>query len=353
MENTTNTTEWTLPGGVILRRAASDTDLDAFVELHEEAARWLWDQGIHQWEPGAFQKEWLAEPVQRGEVYLAWQGGVPAGSIILQWADEYTWGPRPDDAGYVHGLRVRRSAAGQGIGRALLRWAEAYAAQSGKTYLRLDCTPDNPRLIDYYLSAGFTRAEDIEIEPGWTPARFERRIAWNIATPHGALIVTLAQPEDVDAILAIWEGADEWMRMRGIEPGAPPLPMRDIVAQRIARGESYVARYGGPIGESIGTIVLEWADDGVWADLGAVDDACYVHGLATSRAYAGQGIGAALLGWAEEVAQAAGKRYLRLDCDADNPALRAYYERTGLTPCGDIVMPTHHAARFEKQVANA
>jgi GNAT superfamily N-acetyltransferase len=173
------------------------------------------------------------------------------------------------------------------------------------------------------------------------------RSQWELAS---GLTVILAKPEDVDAILTIWADANKWMRERGIEPGAPPIPMREIVAGRISRGASYIARRYGPVAEIVGTLTLEWADDGVWSD-GAANDACYVHGFATQRASAQQGIGGELLHWAEEIARAAGKAYLRLDCDADNPKLCAYYRGAGLIHCGDVRTVTHHAARFQKKIS--
>jgi GNAT superfamily N-acetyltransferase len=175
----------------------------------------------------------------------------------------------------------------------------------------------------------------------------DNRSEWKLAS---GLTVMLARPEDVDAILTIWADADEWMRGRGIEPGAPPIPMREIVAARISSKSSYIARRTGPTGATVGTLTLEWADDGVWSDA-AANDACYVHGLATQRASAGQGIGVELLYWAEAMARVAGKTYLRLDCDADNPKLCAYYRRAGLTHCGNVRAATHHAARFQKRIS--
>lgn len=166
--------------------------------------------------------------------------------------------------------------------------------------------------------------------------------------PNG-LTVVLAQPADTDAILTIWEDANEWTRRRGIEPGAPPVPLRDAISNRITCGTSYIARRSGPLGEIVGTITLEWADDGLWSDR-RTDDACYVHGLAVQRASAGQGIGVALLRWAEQRARRTGKTYVRLDCDANNPTLRAYYERAGMTHCGDLNTASHFACRFEKQI---
>jgi GNAT superfamily N-acetyltransferase len=174
----------------------------------------------------------------------------------------------------------------------------------------------------------------------------EHMAQWQL--PAG-LTVRLAQPADVDAILTIWAEADEWMRGRGIEPGQPPMPLRDIVCRRIENGACYVVWKDGLPGKIVGTITLEWNDDGVWSDR-HTDDACYIHGLATERASAGQGIGVALLRWAEDMARTAGKSYVRLDCDGHNPALRAYYERAGLTHCGDVHVPTHLASRFEKRL---
>ena len=88
-------------------------------------------------------------------MYLAALEGRTFGTLALQWSDEEVWGYAPGDAGYVHGLAIRRDFAGLGLGRELLRWAEDRAALSGKRYLRLDCVAKNRRLNEYYERAGF------------------------------------------------------------------------------------------------------------------------------------------------------------------------------------------------------
>jgi ribosomal protein S18 acetylase RimI-like enzyme len=170
-----------LPPGVTVECATPD-DADTFVEIHEEAARWLWDRGIRQWQPGAFQKAWITRPIARGELYIARRCGEAVGTVIVQWADEYTWGLRPDDAGYIHGLRVRRSAAGQGLGRALLAWAEREIARAGPTFARLDCIAENAALCAYYERAGYTRLDDL-IDGDFRAARFEKRLEEASGTP--------------------------------------------------------------------------------------------------------------------------------------------------------------------------
>ena len=133
-------------------REARTTDLDVVLSILEEAAGWLVCRGIEGWTPGTFSRR-IAALIERGEMYLAELAGQPVGTLALQWSDEETWGETPDDAGYVHGLAIRRDFAG--TGRELLRWAENVAAESGKKYLRLDCVAENNALNDYYEQADF------------------------------------------------------------------------------------------------------------------------------------------------------------------------------------------------------
>jgi ribosomal protein S18 acetylase RimI-like enzyme len=84
-----------------------------------------------------------------------------------------------DDALYLHGLRVLRAYAGQGIGRAILRWAEGRVAARGRIYLRLDCMADNAKLRAYYEEARFRYVgeQTDEDEPDWRASLYEKRVA--------------------------------------------------------------------------------------------------------------------------------------------------------------------------------
>lgn len=143
----------TLAARIEVRRAWS-SELGIVVSILDEAAEWLVFKGIEQWEPGSFAGR-IAERTGRGEMYLAEMDGRPVRTLALQWSDEETWGDVPDDAGYVHGLAIRRGYAGKGLGCALLRWAENRVAASGGKYLRLDCAAENRALNEYYERAGF------------------------------------------------------------------------------------------------------------------------------------------------------------------------------------------------------
>jgi protein-tyrosine phosphatase len=164
-----------LPGLTV--RPATPADAAAFVALHEDAARWLWERGIHQWRPGTFQLAWILEPIARGAVYLAERDSAAVGTVMIEWRDAEVWPDDRGDAGYIHGLRVPRSAAGQGIGLALLRWAERQIAAAGKRFARLDCIAANPVLRAYYERAGYTlKGVVMDSDGSGGLARFEKHV---------------------------------------------------------------------------------------------------------------------------------------------------------------------------------
>ena len=165
-----------------------------------------------------------------------------------------------------------------------------------------------------------------------------------IETPYGILTVSQAKPDDLDAALAIDKSAYEWRASIGFPGGVAPRPLTELFAASIACGEMYLARREGV---PTGKLSLQW-QDALWQD--EAGKAGYVHGLATHRDFAGQGVGRALLDWVERKVAAAGGEYLRLDCDAENPKLRAYYEGVGFTHRGDVALPHRIACRFERAI---
>lgn len=78
------------------------------------------------------------------------------------------------DALFVHGLAVRRSAAGLGVGSALLTFAVDRAAHSGVPWVRLDCNKNNERLQAYYRSEGFAYLRTIDLAHRNTGALFQK-----------------------------------------------------------------------------------------------------------------------------------------------------------------------------------
>lgn len=340
----------TLLPGITIERA-TERDADAVLAILLDAARWLLSRGIEQWRPEHFQREALLRHIARGEVFVARHDATPVGTLSLSWDDLAVWGEQPPIAGYVHGLAISRSEGGHGLGRALLDWASRRAAAAGKPLLRLDCVTDNPALRAYYERAGFTYVRDAT-DWSWSASLYERptgapagEIMRGEPMGNGRLVIQLAESGDVETLVEIEESAGAWLRSLGIDPGQPPRPLHEIMAERARKSVVYLALLDG---RPAGTLTLLWDPEEVWADLPG--DAAYVHGLMVHRDFAGRAVGRRMLDWAEAQTRAAGRSLLRLDCDALNPALRAYYERAGFAPRGEVTLAHRVAARYEKPV---
>jgi GNAT superfamily N-acetyltransferase len=114
------------------------------------------------------------------------------------------------------------------------------------------------------------------------------------------------------------------------------------IAKEVAKGQFVIA-----LADEVpaGALRFQVADPQFWPDL-ATDDSAFVHRLVVRRAFKGQGVSSALLGWAVAHARSLGKRYLRLDCDADRGKLRALYERFGFRLHSYRQVGSYYVARY-------
>jgi ribosomal protein S18 acetylase RimI-like enzyme len=149
-----------------------------------------------------------------------------------------------------------------------------------------------------------------------------------------ALRIVAAQPDDLGRYIDLLEEVADWLARRGLNqwrPGSFRLSM-DYYAHSITKGEVHLAFSGEPL---VGTLRMLLREPIVWPDI-AEDDAVYVYNLAVRRAWANQELGGRLLEWAGRQASTAGRRYVRLDCMADNTFLRRYYTQAGFEGRGEI-----------------
>ena len=145
-------------------RAATVEDLPAVLQLYDEAVAWLNARGIaEQWgtTPVSERPHLVAEvreSLDFGAV-AEWDGLVGFIAVDTAVPGEVVGllGERAGSAAWVHSLVARRTPEAQGVGAALLRWAEAYALGQGRTCLGLGCWAGNPRLVAYYEGVGFRR----------------------------------------------------------------------------------------------------------------------------------------------------------------------------------------------------
>jgi GNAT superfamily N-acetyltransferase len=104
-------------------------------------------------------------------------------------------------------------------------------------------------------------------------------------------------------------------------------------------------------GVPAGAIRFQEQDLLFWPDIPQADSA-FVHRLVVRRAFKGQGVSQALLAWSVARARSLGKQYLRLDCDADRPKLRAVYEAFGFRLHSYRQVGPYYVGRYELPVAS-
>lgn len=143
---------------------------------------------------------------------------------------------------------------------------------------------------------------------------------------------------------AILTDAAKWVeRLDGTTMWVEDELAEDRIAAEVDAGFFYVAECDGDI---VGALKFQLDDQLFWPDL-AIDDSAFIHRLAVRRRYAGQDVSTALLRWAVDHARSLGRKYLRLDCDAERARLRDLYERFGFRFHSFRQVGSYYVARYE------
>jgi GNAT superfamily N-acetyltransferase len=156
--------------------------------------------------------------------------------------------------------------------------------------------------------------------------------------------VSPAKPADIDTVLGILDEATIWLRDRGLPTVWKPGEFsRASFLEQISREEVYIGLIDG---KPAGTFILQWSDTFWWGE--QPPDAGYIHKLAIRPAYTGQGVGREMLKWAEGRTRAQGRKFLRLNCLAEDRKIRDYYENAGFTYLRDATGPKGMASLYEE-----
>jgi GNAT superfamily N-acetyltransferase len=118
------------------------------------------------------------------------------------------------------------------------------------------------------------------------------------------------------------------------------------IATDVGAGLFFIAECDG---EATGVMKFQLEDGQFWPDV-PQGESVYVHWLAVRRHFAGGGVSLALLNWAVERVRSHRRDYLRLDCEASRPKLRAVYENFGFVHHSDRQVGPYVVARYEYKV---
>ncbi len=154
--------------GVTVRRGTA-ADLAGWVDLFDEAVRWLVARGCEgQWGATPFSArpdfvDRLRDWIDRGAARVAHVDGRVVGALTVGPAPGYVpAADRPEL--YLEAFVTSRAYAGRGVGRQLLAAVIREATSDGAEQVRADCwAGGDGRLVRYYEQQGFTPAETFHI----------------------------------------------------------------------------------------------------------------------------------------------------------------------------------------------
>lgn len=149
-----------------------------------------------------------------------------------------------------------------------------------------------------------------------------------------------ANLNDTQDVMDILIGTARWLQSKGSTQWSGLLQGEDShdMVGSISRGEVFAFKENDLC---VGTVILkqsvsEWDKD-LWGENEEHSNtSVFVHRLAIHRSYAGKGLGADILSWAESSVQFDGKDRIRLDCISDNLTLNRFYSRCGYAYMGEV-----------------
>jgi GNAT superfamily N-acetyltransferase len=161
--------------------------------------------------------------------------------------------------------------------------------------------------------------------------------------------VRQATEADVETVSGILQEAASWLERRGIPLWRADELAASRIVQEVSAGLFQIAESDG---QPAGTMKFQLEDPLFWSDVQRGESA-FVHRLAVRRCFAGGAVSNALLQWAVQRTHSLGRKFLRLDCDAARPKLRAIYERFGFRYRSDRQVGPYLVARYEYDVSIA
>lgn len=159
------------------------------------------------------------------------------------------------------------------------------------------------------------------------------------------MLIRLATPDDLPALVRLLKRIIPLMREAGNFQWDDHYPNETVFRQDIAKDQLWVADIDGQLA---GVAALTEDQEPEYAQVGfdLSQRAIVTHRLAVDPAFRGQGVGAALLAQAEQIARERGITFLRIDTNSENQATQTLFPKLGYTYAGEITLGFRPGLRF-------
>lgn len=159
------------------------------------------------------------------------------------------------------------------------------------------------------------------------------------------MLIRLATPSDLPALLRLLKRIIPLMREAGNFQWDDHYPNETVFRQDIVNDQLWVADIDGQLA---GVAALTEDQEPEYAQVGfdLSQRAIVTHRLAVDPAFRGQGVGAALLAQAEQIARERGIAFLRIDTNSENQVTQKLFPKLGYAYAGEITLGFRPGLRF-------
>lgn len=161
---------------------------------------------------------------------------------------------------------------------------------------------------------------------------------------------TSAQPHELAIVYQLLQESAQWLQNKNLtqwniwlNPDTAPSHLRKWIEDSFAKNEFFFVKDEKfdenahiPYPNVRAMYRLMYQDDMFWA--GNTQKAGYIHSFVVRKPYKGENLGGKILSEITQQLQKNNIFLLRLDCNASNPVLCAYYEKQGFVKVGEKMM---------------
>ncbi|UYZ62524.1 GNAT family N-acetyltransferase [Hymenobacter weizhouensis] len=167
-----------------------------------------------------------------------------------------------------------------------------------------------------------------------------------LTSTSSMLTLRPATAADLPAILRIVRHVVPLMQASGNQQWSLDYPNEEVFRRDLERGHLWVAELDGRVAAAAALTHNDQDPEYAQADWDPLEPALVTHRLAVDPAAQGQGLAAALLGQAEELARQQNLRVLRVDTNSENQATQCLFPKLGYRFVGEITLAFRPGLRF-------
>ena|SRR5436190_145192 len=138
-------------------------DANAILELYEAAMDLQTKKNMVVWP--RFERSFIEKEIWEERQFKLMIGNEIACNWAITYDDKEIWEERDNNNSiYIHRIATKPAFKGNRFIDAIVGWAKDYALSKRKEFVRLDTLGNNTRLIDHYVSAGFSFLGIVKLE---------------------------------------------------------------------------------------------------------------------------------------------------------------------------------------------